>query len=187
MTRPLAYGKELAARRRNGERIGLLVVSVHDWEAGKWFEGRSEVARLVLPEDVPVGEADWSLCHGLDVVICGGASDVDFYAAASVVFHAVRPFATRSASRDHATGPSGQMAHHPSVPHRIAAAFPSGGVNLRWMTASPRDAQSTDMPTTTHPFSPTSRIGALSKFPHRLASASTSSTVGGLSNMLRNA
>jgi hypothetical protein len=88
MTRPLAYGKELAARRRNGERIGLLVVSVHDWEAGKWFEGRSEVARLVLPEDVPVGEADWSLCHGLDVVICGGASDVDFYAAASAAFHA---------------------------------------------------------------------------------------------------
>jgi len=88
MPRPLAYGKELAARRRNGDRIGLLVVSVHDWEAGKWLDGRSEVARLVLPDDVPVGEADWSLCRGLDTLVCGECSEADFYAVCSALFHA---------------------------------------------------------------------------------------------------
>ena len=52
MRRPLAYAKDLAARRRNNERVGLVVVAVHDWEAGKWFEGRPEVARLVVPDDL---------------------------------------------------------------------------------------------------------------------------------------
>lgn len=80
MARFLPYAKDVAARRRNGQRIGLLVVAVRDWEAGKWFEGRPEVARLVLPEDVPVAAADWSLAIGLDCLVCGdGAADPVFY------------------------------------------------------------------------------------------------------------
>ena len=79
--RPMAYAKDFAARRRNGERCGLLVISVHGWESGKWFEGRPEVSRLLLPADVPVAEADWSVCLALDVLLCGPAPDEVFNAA----------------------------------------------------------------------------------------------------------
>lgn len=79
--RPLAYAKDLAARRRNNERIGLLIVSLNDWEAGKWFEGQPAVARVVLPDDVPVAAADWSLCLALDVLVCGDADETLLHAA----------------------------------------------------------------------------------------------------------
>ena len=79
--RPMAYAKAFAERRRNGERTGLLVISVHGWDSGKWFEGRPEVARLLLPSDVPVAEADWSVCLALDVLLCGTAPDEVFEAA----------------------------------------------------------------------------------------------------------
>ncbi len=80
MRRPLAHGKALLARRAAGERVGLLVVAVRDWSAGTWFESRPEVARVVLPDDVPVGAADWSPCLALDCVVCGGCPDEVFYA-----------------------------------------------------------------------------------------------------------
>lgn len=79
MRKLLAYAKDLAARRQSGERVGLLVVAVHDWEAGKWFETRTEVCRVLLPEDVAVGEADWSVALALDCVVCGRADDALFY------------------------------------------------------------------------------------------------------------
>lgn len=86
MTRPLAYGKDLIALRRRGDRVGLLVVAVHDWEAGMQFAGRSEVARVVLPEDVPVAEADWSVAMALDVLVCGdSAPEVVFYDTCSAL------------------------------------------------------------------------------------------------------
>jgi hypothetical protein len=85
MRKVLAYSKDLAARRRNSERVGLLVVALHDWDAGKWFEGRPEVARVLLPDDVPVADADWSVCLALDVLLCGSAPDDVFYAACSAL------------------------------------------------------------------------------------------------------
>ena len=51
MMRSPAYAKDLMARRRSGERIGLLVVAVHDWHAGEEFTAHAEVARVVLPPD----------------------------------------------------------------------------------------------------------------------------------------
>lgn len=83
--RPLAYAKDLAARVANGERVGLLVVSLHCWRSGDWFEGRPEVARLVLTDDVPVERADWSVALAKDVVVCGTAPD----AVADAVFEAL--------------------------------------------------------------------------------------------------
>lgn len=79
--RLLAYGKDVAERRRSGQRIGLLVVVLHDWDAGLWFDGKPEVARVVLPADLAVADADWSLVMALDVLVCGSAKDDVFYAA----------------------------------------------------------------------------------------------------------
>lgn len=79
--RPPAYGKELLARRAAGERVGLLVVALHDWDAGMWFDGRPEVGRVLLPEDTAVESVDWSVAMALDVLVCGSADDAVFYAA----------------------------------------------------------------------------------------------------------
>lgn len=77
----MAYAKAVAERRRNGERVGLLVVAVHDWNAGKWFEASPEVCRVMLPADLAVDEADWSVCLALDVVLTGAANDEVFFSA----------------------------------------------------------------------------------------------------------
>lgn len=79
--RLLAYARNVAARRRNNERVGLLVVSLHDWSAGLWFADRAEVSRVVMPDDVLVAEADWSVALALDVVVCGSAPDAVFFEA----------------------------------------------------------------------------------------------------------
>jgi hypothetical protein len=81
MRKALAYARALAERRARRERVGLVVVSLHDWNSGKWFDDRPEVARLVLPADVPVDAADWSVCLACDVLLCGSAPDPVFYAA----------------------------------------------------------------------------------------------------------
>lgn len=78
-----AYAREVMRRRADGDRIGLLVVSVRDWRAGLWFAHRPEVARVVV---VPTQQADalrFDCAHALDVVICG--SDTDFYLVADAV------------------------------------------------------------------------------------------------------
>jgi len=85
MRRPLAHGKAVAERRRAGERVGLLVVSLHDWQGGTWFDGRPEVSRVVLPADLAVNDADWSVCLALDVVVCGSAAEGMFYDAVRAV------------------------------------------------------------------------------------------------------
>jgi hypothetical protein len=83
--KPLAYGKALLEKRQAGQRVGLLVISVHDWEAGKWFEDRTEVARLVLPADVPVDAADWSICLALDCIVTGAVVDGIFFEACAAL------------------------------------------------------------------------------------------------------
>ncbi len=88
MRRALAYAKAVADRRRAGERIGLLVVSVHGWDAGKWFEGSPEVCRVLLPADTAVESADWSVCLALDVLVCGDADDAVFCAVVRAILAA---------------------------------------------------------------------------------------------------
>lgn len=80
MRRAMAYAKALAERRRAGERVGLLVVAVHDWSAGLWFDAQPAVGRVVLPDDLAVEAADWSVCLALDVVVCGSADAAVFNA-----------------------------------------------------------------------------------------------------------
>lgn len=79
MAKPLAYSKALIERRTAGERVGLLVVSVHGWESGKWFDSRPEVCRVVLPADLAVEAADWSPALALDCIVTGPADDDLFY------------------------------------------------------------------------------------------------------------
>lgn len=88
MRRSLAFAKKLAEHRRSGGRVGLLVISLHDWKAGQWFENSPEVFRVVLPDDLPVDAADWSVCLALDVLLCGSADDVAFSAAVRFVLAA---------------------------------------------------------------------------------------------------
>jgi len=88
MRRRLAHAKAVADKRAAGERIGLLVVSVHCWKSGTWFDGRPEVCRVVLPEDLPVEQADWSLALALDVLVCGRAVDGTFFAALDALANA---------------------------------------------------------------------------------------------------
>lgn len=78
MKRAMAYAKAVAERRRNGERVGLLVVSLHGWKDGLWFDGRPDVCRVMLPADLAVADADWSVCLALDVLVCGSAGDEVF-------------------------------------------------------------------------------------------------------------
>lgn len=85
MRRSLAYAKALADKRQRGERVGLLVVALHDWRAGQWFEGRPEVGRVVLPADLDVQDADWTIALALDVLVCGLAPDDVFYSACSAL------------------------------------------------------------------------------------------------------
>ena len=80
--KPLPYAKALRDRRLAGERIGLLVVSVHDWEAGKYLECQPNVARLVVPQDGLPHEFDWSCAVALDCFLLGRCDEAVFYAAA---------------------------------------------------------------------------------------------------------
>lgn len=78
-----AYARDVMTRRADGERIGLLVVSVHDWRAGKWFAHRPEVARVVVAPNQAPDAVRFDCAHALDVVICG--NDAEFFAIADAV------------------------------------------------------------------------------------------------------
>jgi hypothetical protein len=82
--RPLAHGKALEARRATGERVGLVVVAIHDWNDGRWFESRTEVARVVLPADLQVQDANWAPFLALDCLVTGG-DDATFYAVCAAL------------------------------------------------------------------------------------------------------
>lgn len=83
-----AYGIPLMDRRRSGERIGLLVVGVHDWKVGQDLEARPNVARVVVPADALPHEFDWSCAVALDCLVCGECNESVFYAAALMLFAA---------------------------------------------------------------------------------------------------
>lgn len=69
--KPPAYARDVQAQLAAGQRIGLLVVAVHDWDAGKDLADKPNVARIVLPPDLPPEGADLSILQGLDVLVCG--------------------------------------------------------------------------------------------------------------------
>lgn len=85
---PLAWGKALMARRKLGERIGLLVVSVHDWDAGSDICARANTARVVVPDDKLPHELDWSPVVALDCLIVGDCADSVFWATVTMLFAA---------------------------------------------------------------------------------------------------
>lgn len=86
--KPLAYGKQLVGRRKLGERVGLLVVALHDWNAGLDVAARTGVARVMLAEDVLPHEADWSCAVALDCLVVGECDPAVFYAAVTMLFAA---------------------------------------------------------------------------------------------------
>lgn len=79
-----AYAKDLIARRRRGERIGLLVVGVHDWSAGEEFVAHPGVARVVVADDTLPHELDWTCAAALDCLIIGGSTP-EFFATATML------------------------------------------------------------------------------------------------------
>lgn len=83
--KPLAYSKALVSRRKLGERIGLLVVGLHDWHAGVDLEARSGTARIVLPEDSLPHEMDWAPAVALDCLVVGECQEAVFYAAVTML------------------------------------------------------------------------------------------------------
>lgn len=86
--KPPAFGKPLLARRKLGERIGLLVVGVHDWDAGKRLAERSGAVRVVVDIDQMPHELDWSCSVALDCLIVGDCDESVFYAAATMLYAA---------------------------------------------------------------------------------------------------
>ena len=83
-----AYGIPLMDSRKAGERIGLLVVSVHDWEEGQDLEIRPNVARVVVPADTLPHQLDWSCAVALDCLVCGGCAESAFYSTALMLMEA---------------------------------------------------------------------------------------------------
>lgn len=80
--KPPAYAKDLLTRRQSGERIGLLVVGVQDWEFGQRIAERPNVARLVVPHDALPHTLDWSCAVALDCLVGGECPPAVFMAAA---------------------------------------------------------------------------------------------------------
>ena len=83
-----SYGKPLVARRKLGERIGLMVVAVHDWNAGLDFAARSGTARVVIDEDMLPHELDWSCAVALDCLIVGDVDESMIMATVTMLFAA---------------------------------------------------------------------------------------------------
>lgn len=82
MKRP-AFARALSEQIAAGRPVPLVVLSIHDWSAGKMMADRPGVVRLVVAPEVAVAESDLSLLMGLDVLIVGGADadNADFHAA----------------------------------------------------------------------------------------------------------
>lgn len=89
--RRLAYATELLAARANCERVGLVVVGVHDWDGPRAWVGAPGVAQLVLAPDVAPEAADWSPLALLDVLVTAcagvdGASDAPWHDVVMAAF-----------------------------------------------------------------------------------------------------
>lgn len=85
---PPVGGRPLIGRRKAGERIGLLVVSVHDDDAGRELALRSGTARVQVMIDTLPHELDWSCAVALDCVILGACRPPVFYATATMLYAA---------------------------------------------------------------------------------------------------
>ena len=85
---PPAYGRPLIGRRKAGERIGLLIVAVHDEHAGHDYASRPNTARVAVLEDVLPHELDWSCAVALDCLVVGACDVRVFYAAVTMLYAA---------------------------------------------------------------------------------------------------
>ena len=85
---PPAYARPLLARRKQGERIGLLVVALHDEHAGAEYVSRAHTARIQVTEDMLPHELDWSCAVALDCLLVGECSEPVLYAAATMLYAA---------------------------------------------------------------------------------------------------
>ena len=83
-----AYAKNLIARRQRGERIGLLVVGVHDWSAGEELVAQAGVARVVVPADTLPHALDWSCAVALDCLVLGECAEPVFWATVTMLYAA---------------------------------------------------------------------------------------------------
>lgn len=85
---PPAYGRPLIGRRKAGERIGLLIVAVHDEQAGRDYAQRPNTARIAVLEDALPHELDWSCAVALDCLVVGACDVRIFYAAVTMLYAA---------------------------------------------------------------------------------------------------
>lgn len=79
-----AYGLDLLETRRSGARVGLVVIGVHDWDAGQEVAARSGTARLVVPVDSLPHDLDWRCVTALDCLFLGECDEAVFYAAVTM-------------------------------------------------------------------------------------------------------
>jgi hypothetical protein len=82
-----AFARGLIDRRRAGERIGLAVVAL-DWESGKDYEGKANVARVVAPSDFDLARGSWLAVASVDVLLVGAVAEARFYEAAAAIWQA---------------------------------------------------------------------------------------------------
>jgi hypothetical protein len=82
---PPAGGRPLIGRRKAGERIGLLIVAVHDDTAGRELALRSGTARVQVMIDTLPHELDWSCAVALDCLVMGECAEPVFYAAVTML------------------------------------------------------------------------------------------------------
>jgi hypothetical protein len=85
---PPANGRPLIGRRKAGERIGLLIVAVHDHAAGNELALRPNTARVQVMIDTLPHELDWSCVVALDCLIVGACRPELFYATATMLYAA---------------------------------------------------------------------------------------------------
>jgi hypothetical protein len=76
MKRP-AYARSLSEQISTGQFVRLVVLSLHDWSAGKMLCDRPGVVRLVIGPDLPLVDLDLSQLFGLDVLVIGSAEHAD--------------------------------------------------------------------------------------------------------------
>jgi hypothetical protein len=77
-----AWALPVMERKQAGERIGLLLVSVDEWHGGELYADKPNVARICALEDFEIERGDWSVCAGLDCLVCGDCSAERFALAA---------------------------------------------------------------------------------------------------------
>ena len=85
---PPLGGRPLIGRRKAGERIGLLIVSVHDDAAGHDLAQRSGTARVQVRVDMLPHELDWSCAVALDCLVLGECAEPVFWATVTMLYAA---------------------------------------------------------------------------------------------------